>query len=73
MKFKYNGEGNHKCFELVAYKIMKTSEKLKKGQIVDVPEKYDRVIDALKVSGVFEQINQSKVVKKEEEKKKEDK
>lgn len=73
MKFKFIGENNSFCMELVAYKIKsKHGNYLLNGDIVDVPNKYTRVINALKESAVFVEVNEvkkvDKKVKKEEDK-----
>lgn len=71
MKFKYNGDDNCFCMELVAYKIKGPhGDYLFKGDVVDVDDKYDRVISALKQSAVFEEVKNvpkaSKKIKKED-------
>lgn len=59
MKFKYNGQDDSFCLELMAYGIMKKGEYLKKGMIIDVPDKDKRVISALQALGTFEEIKQN--------------
>lgn len=71
MKFKFIGEDDSFCLELVAYKIKSPhGDYLNKNDVVDVPEKYDRVITALRNSAVFEEVTEQAKVKKN---KKEDK
>lgn len=64
MKFKYVGEDNSYCLELLAYKIMKKSDKLMNGQIVEVPDKLTAVIDALTASGQFMKLDYKTATKK---------
>ena len=70
MKFKYIGEDDCFCIELLAYKIVPKGSYLKKGQIVDVPDDLANVIESLEVSGQFTRVQDKKVTKKD---KKEDK
>ena len=65
MKFKYNGQNDTFCLELLAYGIMKKDEYLKKGMIVEVPNDNQGLIDCLNANGLFEKVNESKKVKKE--------
>lgn len=67
MKFKYIGEDNCFCIELLAYKLVEKGSYLKKGQVIDVPNDLTNVISALDVSGVFERVQDKKVIKKEKE------
>lgn len=53
MKYKYIGEDDCFCIELLAYKLVPKDKLLKKGQIIDVPAKYERVIKSMEVSGLF--------------------
>ena len=64
MKFKYIGRDDCFCIELVAYDIVSSEEYLKNGQIIDVPNKYERVIKSLDVSGLFQRVNDKKVTSK---------
>lgn len=69
MKFKYLGEDNCFCIELLAYKLVEKGSYLKKGQVIEVPNDLTNVITALDVSGVFERVQvNKKVTKKEEDK-----
>lgn len=69
MKFRYNGQDNCFCLELLAFKIMDKSELLKKGMVFDVPDDNTTVISALDNNGLFERVNTTtKKVKKEEKK-----
>ena len=67
MKYKYIGEDNCFCIELLAYKIVPKGSYLKKGQIVDVPDDLTNVISSLDVSGQFTKVQAKKVIKKKEE------
>ena len=68
MKFKYIGEDDCFCIELLAYKLVPRGSYLKKGQVIDVPDDLDRVIDSLDVSGVFVEVQDNKKVNKKEKK-----
>ena len=68
MKFKYIGEDDCFCSELLAYKLVPRGSYLKKGQVIDVPDDLDRVIDSLNVSGVFIEVQDNKKVNKKEKK-----
>lgn len=67
MKYKYIGEDNCFCIELLAYKIVPKGSYLKKGQIVDVPDDLTNVISSLDVSGQFTKVQDKKVIKKKDE------
>lgn len=67
MKFKYTGEDNCFCIELLAYKLVEKGSYLKKGQVIDVPNDLTNVVSALDESGVFERVQDKKVIKKEKE------
>ena len=67
MKFKYIGEDDCFCIELLAYKLVPRDKLLKKGQVIDVPNDLTRVIRSMDVSGQFVRVQDKKVqVKKEE-------
>ena len=69
MKFKYIGEDDCFCIELLAYKLVPKGSYLKNGQVIDVPNDLKDVIDSLDVSGQFVRVQDSKkVVKKQEDK-----
>ena len=68
MKFKYIGEDDCFCIELLAYKLVPKGSYLKKGQVIEVPDDLDRVIDSLDVSGVFVEVQDNKKVNKKEKK-----
>ena len=70
MKYKYIGEDDCFCIELLAYKLVPKGSYLKNGQVIEVPDDLDRVVNALKVSGQFVEVEDKKVIKKT---KKEDK
>ena len=67
MKYKYIGEDDCFCIELLAYKIVPKGSYLKKGQIVDVPNDLTNVISSLDVSGQFTKVQDKKVIKKKDE------
>ena len=50
MKFKYIGENNTYCLELLAYNIMSKKDNLKKGQVIEVPDENATLINALNAS-----------------------
>ena len=66
MKFKYIGEDDCFCIELLAYNLVEKGSYLKNGQVVDVPNNLTNVINSLKVSGQFIQVQDNKKVKKED-------
>ena len=70
MKFKYIGEDDCFCIELLAYKLVEKGSYLKNGQVIEVPDDLDRVINSMEVSGQFVEVEDKKVAKKT---KKEDK
>ena len=70
MKYKYIGEDDCFCIELLAYKLVPRGSYLKNGQVIEVPDDLDRVINSMKVSGQFVEVEDKKVAKKA---KKEDK
>ena len=66
MKFKYNGQDDTFCLELLAYNIMPKNEYLKKGMVIDVPDDNAILVNALDANGLFERVNtQTKKIKKE--------
>lgn len=65
MKFKYIGQDDCFCMELLAYKLVSKDEYLKHGQIIEVPDDLDRVINSMEVDGNFQRVNEKKVAKKE--------
>ena len=70
MKFKYVGEDDCFCIELLAYKLVPKGSYLKNGQIIDVPSNNDVLINSLNASGLFErvaQVSKPKKVEKEKE------
>lgn len=69
MKFKFTGESESYCLELIAYGLEKKNEYLTNGQIIDVPDNNEVLINSLNASGLFEkvtQVSKPKKVKKEE-------
>lgn len=70
MKYKYIGEDDCFCIELLAYKLVPKGSYLKNGQVIEVPDDLDRVVNAMDMSGQFVEVEDKKVAKKT---KKEDK
>lgn len=68
MKFKFIGEDNSFCIELLAYKIVPKDKYLMKGDIIDVPDNNNVVINSLDASGVFVRVKENKKVDKKEKK-----
>ena len=68
MKFKYNGEDDCFCIELLAYKLVPQGSYLKKGQVIDVPDDLTDVIASMDVSGQFVKVQDNKKVIKKEDK-----
>lgn len=66
MKYKYIGEDDCFCIELLAYKLVPKGSYLKKGQIIDVPNDLTNVIKSLDVSGQFIRVQDNKKSKKED-------
>ena len=64
MKFKYVGDDDHFCIELLAYKLVPSGSYLKNGQIIDVPNDLDVVVNSLDASGQFQRVKENKVTKK---------
>jgi len=65
MKYKYVGEDNCFCIELLAYKLVPKDKYLMKGDIVEVPDDNVRVIEAMKMADHFQEVKEEKVIKKE--------
>ena len=68
MKFKYKGEDDCFCIELLAYKLVPQGSYLKKGQVIEVPNDLTDVLASMNVSGVFEKVQDNKKIIKKEEK-----
>ena len=68
MKFKYIGEDDCFCIELLAYKLVSRDENLKNGQVIDVPDDLTRVVKSLDANGQFVRIKDNKKVTKKEDK-----
>ena len=66
MKFKYIGEDDCFCIELLAYKLVPQGSYLKNGQEIDVPDNLTNVIESMNVSGQFIKVQDKKVIKKED-------
>ena len=65
MKYKYVGEDNCFCIELLAYKLMPKDKLLMHGDIIEVPDDNIVVNDRMKYVDHFQEIKESKVTKKE--------
>lgn len=65
MKYKYVGEDNCFCIELLAYKLMPKDKLLMKGDIIEVPDDNVRVIEGMKMVDHFQEVKDNKVNKKE--------
>lgn len=68
MKFKYIGEDDCFCIELLAYKLVSRDENLRNGQVIDVPNDLERVVKSLDASGQFVRVQDNKKVTKKEDK-----
>ena len=68
MKFKYIGEDDCFCIELLAYKLVSRDENLKNGQVIEVPDDLTRVVKSLYANGQFVRIKDNKKVIKKEDK-----
>lgn len=68
MKYKYIGQDDCFCIELLAYKLVPKGSYLKNGQVIDVPDDLTRVVKALDVSGQFVKVQDKKKVKKGDKK-----
>ena len=66
MKYKYIGENDCFCIELLAYKLVPKGSLLKHGQVIDVPNDLIDVTARLDVSGQFVKVQDKKVTKKED-------
>lgn len=66
MKFKYVGEDDCFCIELLAYKLVPQGSYLKNGQVINVPDDLTNVIASMEVSGQFTKVQDKKVIKKED-------
>lgn len=71
MKFKYTGQNDTFCLELLAYNIMLKNEYLQNGQVIEVPDNNTTLVGALNASGVFVPVNVT-VNKSKKEKKDKD-
>ena len=69
MKYRYIGEDNCFCIELLAYKLVPKGSYLKRGQIIDIPDDLTRVSNSLEVSGLFVKVQDYKKVTKKKSKK----
>lgn len=66
MKFKYTGENDCFCIELLAYKLVPKDKLLQNGDVIDVPDDNDIVVNSLDASGVFHRVQDNKKSKKED-------
>ena len=69
MKFKFTGEDNSFCIELLAYKLVPKDRYLMNGDIIDVPNDKEVVINSLDASGVFQRVKETKKITKKDTKK----
>ena len=65
MKFEYTGDDDFFCLELLAYKLVPMGSKLKKGDVIDVPNDNIRLIEGMKMVDHFQEVKNNKVNKKE--------
>ena len=68
MKYKYIGEDDCFCIELLAYKLVPKGSYLKNGQVIEVPDDLTDVINSMEVSGLFKRVQDNKKVTKKEDK-----
>jgi hypothetical protein len=62
-KFKYKGKDGMVLFDLIMLNVWPRGEKLKKGDIIKVPENHpqkDRIIASMRKNGLFEEIGRKK-------------
>lgn len=65
MKFKYVGDDGFFCLELLAYKLVPMGSKLKNGDVIEVPNDNTRLIEGMKMTDYFQEVQDKKVIKKE--------
>lgn len=65
MKYKYVGEDNCFCIELLVYKLMPKNKLLMKGDIIEVPDDNLTVINRMKYVEHFQEVKENKATKKE--------
>lgn len=68
MKFKYVGDDEFFCLELLAYKLVPMGSKLKHGDVIEVPDDNVRLIEGMKMVDHFQEISQSNKSNKKEKK-----
>ncbi len=66
MRYKFIGEDNSFCIELLAYKLVPKEKSLMKGQIIDVPDDNEVVINSLDASGLFIRVKENRKFNKKE-------
>ena len=59
-KFEYIDDIECKDLDLVIYKIMKPTDILIKGTIIEVPEELDNLIRRLRISGRYKELPKTK-------------
>lgn len=64
MKFKWIGANRVKDLDLVLAGVLKPSDELKKGMIIDVPDSKTQIIERIKVNGNYEVYSEPKKVTK---------
>lgn len=77
MKFKYTGQSRVKDLDLVLAKVMKPTDVLINGMIINIPDSETQLIKRLEINGNYEVYTEPKKFKKpfkkdKEETKKED-
>lgn len=76
MKFKWIGGNGYKDIDLVLHKIMKPTDQLYKGKIINIPNSNKELIERIKINGNYEVYNEPKKFvkpKKDKEEEKEEK
>ena len=70
MKYKYVGEDNCFCMELLAYKLVPKDKLLMKGDIIEVPDDNVRIIKSMEVTDHFQLIHEDNKNNKKSKKEK---
>lgn len=76
MKFQYIGQSGVKDLDLVVFQIKKADEIICKGDIIEIPDSEEELINRIKVNGNYKVYEEPKKVskpKKDTKDKKEDK
>lgn len=77
MKVRWNGGNGFKDLDLVLYGIMKPTDELNTGKIIEIPDAETELINRIKINGNYEVLpnkvsKPKKNSKKEKQEKKED-